>query len=170
MLVDSITMLGNIAPTEVIYISGNHDRLIGYALMKAVAMAFRKDANVTFDTASDPQKFRLVGITLIGFTHGDMPAKNMASWLQHRARKEYGMSLFAEIHAGHFHTTKTVEAKRDVNQTEDIGGIIVRYLPTICNASYWEHQQGYVSGLKSVVSFVWSEENGLREMWYGSII
>lgn len=169
MLIDGVTMLANIAPVEVIYLSGNHDRVMGYALMKAVEKAFVKDDNVQFDTTPDPQKYRLVGVTLVGFTHGDMPTKNMPSWLQHRARKEYGESKFAEIHAGHFHSVKTIEAKRDFNQTDEIGGIVIRYLPTICNASYWEHQQGYVSGMQSVMSFVWSDTVGLREMWYSNL-
>lgn len=166
MLIDGITMLGNIAPVEVVYVPGNHDRVTGYMLFRSIEMAFRNDGNVTFDVTPDPQKFRLVGNTLIGWTHGDMPQKNMARWLQGTARKEFGLSRFAEIHAGHFHS----ERKRELKLTDDDdSGIIIRYLPTICSSSYWEHQQGYMSASRSVISYVWNETNGLREIWNSNV-
>lgn len=165
MLIDGITIIGNIAPVEVIYLSGNHDRVLGYSLLKAASMAFRKDTNITFDTEPNPQKYRLMGNILIGFTHGDMPKKSMPDWLQQRARKEYGQSKFAEVHAGHLHSQQTTE----FHQTEEGKGIIVRYLPTICNASYWEHQQGFSNSVKTLVSFVWNEETGLRDMWFSNL-
>ena len=170
MLIDGITILGDIAPVEVVYLSGNHDRTSGCFLMKSVSNAFRKDDNVVFDTDPLPQKFRLYGNVLLGWTHGDMPMKNMAGWLQQTARKEYGLSQFAEIHAGHFHSENTKEVAKDRTQTEDMGGVVIRYLPTICNASYWENQQGYRSAVKAMMAFVWNEETGLREMWQSNII
>jgi len=169
MLIDSITILGGIAPVEVIYLPGNHDRTTGCFLIKAVEMAFRKDSNITFDTKPDPQKFKLCGNVLLGFTHGDMPSKNMVSWLQQSAREEYGLSKFAEIHSGHWHSEKTQEVKKDTTQTIDDGGVVIRYLPTICNASYWEHQQGYNSAVKAMMAFIWNETTGLREAWYSNI-
>ena len=169
MLIDGITILGDIAPVEVIYLPGNHDRTTGCFLVKAAEMAFRGDSNVTFDSEPNPQKYKLCGNVLIGWTHGDMPSKNMSGWLQQSARKEYGLSKFAEIHSGHWHSEKTVEIKRDITQVIDDGGVIVRYLPTICNASYWEHQQGYNSAIKAMMAFVWNEEIGLRDMWVSNI-
>ena len=94
-----------------------------------------------------------------------MPAKNMRGWLINRARKEHGECSHSEVHAGHFHTDKV----KEVIQTEDGEGVTIRYLPTICAASFWEHQQGYDKGLKTVVSFVWNEKVGLREMWYSVV-
>jgi hypothetical protein len=170
MLVDGITILGDIAPVDVIYLAGNHDRTTGYMVIKAAEQAFRKDDNITFDTAPNPQKFKLMGNVLIGWTHGDMQKQNMSGWLQQTARREYGQSKFAEVHAGHYHSLKTIETKRDMTQTDDAGGIVIRYLPTICNASYWEHQQGYGSAVKALMAFVWNEVNGLREMWQSNIV
>ena len=170
MLIDGITILGDIAPVEVIYLAGNHDRATGYMVIKATEQAFRHDDNVTFDTDPNPQKYRLMGDVLIGWTHGDMQKQNMSGWLQQTARKEYGKSKFAEVHAGHYHSLKTIETKRDMTQTDDAGGIVIRYLPTICNASYWEHQQGYGSAVKALMAFVWNEVTGLREMWQSNIL
>lgn len=172
MLIDGVTILGTLAPTEVVYLPGNHDRLTGRMLLMAVKTAFRNDNNITFDMDPNPQKYKLMGKVLVGWTHGDMPEKNMALWLQQIAKKEYGQSKFSEVHAAHFHSQKTKERKlkMDYDQTAESGGVVVRYLPTICNASYWEHQQGFSKSVKTMMSFVWNTETGLREMWYSNII
>lgn len=170
MLIDGITVLGEMAPVEVIYIQGNHDGVTGYTLLKATEKAFRNDPNITFDTEPNPQKHRLIGKSLIGWVHGDMPKQNMGAWLQESAREEYGKSEFAEVHAGHFHSQKTREKKSlDYMQTDEHNGIVIKYLPTICNASYWEHKQGYAKGVKTVMSFIWNEKTGLRTTWYSNI-
>ena len=165
MLIDGLDILGAIAPVDVVYLQGNHDRDSGFMLIKALEMAYRKDDNFSFDTLPNPQKYRLIGCNLIGWTHGDMIHKNMGGWLQDRARKEYGQSRFAEVHAGHLHSTSRIEYKT----TYQDGGVVVRHLPTISNASAWEHQQGYPAGGKTMMSFVWSHDNGLREMWYSNL-
>lgn len=169
MLINFLTILGDIAPVEVIYMPGNHDRVVGYMLLKSLEMAFRSDDRFEFDTTPNPHKYRLVGCTLIGWTHGDMQKQNMPNWLQNQARKEYGESKYAEIHAGHFHSLTTKEVRRDFVQENEVGGVIVRYLPTICNASYWENQQGYTSAIKTMMCFLWNENTGLREMWYSNV-
>lgn len=165
MFVDAITTLGNIAPVEVIYISGNHDRVTGRMLIKAIEMAFIKDKNITFDVSPNPQKSRLIGNILIGWTHGDIPRKNALNWLQPIARSMDKAIRFMEIHSGHLHT----EITKEFVQTEDCAGIIIRYLPNISSASFWEHQQAYSKSSKTVLTFVWDEKIGLREILYSNI-
>lgn len=165
MLIDGIMALAKVAPVDVVYICGNHDRVVGYTLLRATEQAFRNNPHVNFDTTPNPQKYKLVGVNLIGWTHGDMPNKHLGVWLQQSARREYGLSKFAEVHAGHIHSQKATEIK----QTEEDAGILVRHLPTVCQASYWEHQQGYSQSVKTVMCFVWNEVSGLREMWYSNI-
>ena len=165
MLIDGLDILGAIAPVDVVYLQGNHDRDSGFMLIKALEMAYRKDDNFSFDASPNPQKYRLIGCNLIGWTHGDMIHKNMGGWLQDRARKEYGQSRFAEVHAGHLHSTSRTEYKT----TYQDGGVVVRHLPTISNASAWEHQQGYPQGSKTLMCFVWHEDKGLRENWYSNL-
>lgn len=171
MLITALDMLGQVAPVEVVYLSGNHDRNLGYMLIKSLEMAYRRDTNYVFDVSPNPQKFRLIGCSLIGWTHGDMPRKNIGLWLQDRARKEFGEAKFAEVHAGHFHSEKTKESYRayDDEVVTNEGGIVVRHLPTICNSSFWEYQQGYPFGNKTMMSFVWNERHGLRAMWFSNL-
>ena len=159
MIIDAIELIGNFAPVEMIYISGNHDRTLGYALAKAVEKAFRNDSNITFDILPNPRKFRRFENVLIGWLHGDVAKNNITEWLQVEARKDYGDSLFAEVHAGHYHHQQTLEKS----------GMIVRYLPTICASSAWEHQKAFGQNVKTVMSFVWNKWNGLRETWFSNI-
>lgn len=169
MLIGGILSLKKIAPVHVIYLAGNHDRITGRMLMMAVCQAFRTDDEVTFDMAPNPQKHFTVGKCLIGLNHGDMPIKNEDKWLQVHAREDWGKCEFAEVHKGHIHSQRVKEGYVLKDNTIDQGGVIIRTLPVICNASYWEHQQGYVSAAKAMMCFVWNPNTGLREMWYSCV-
>ncbi len=159
MMIAATQLLSEVAPVEVVYICGNHDRVLGYTLIKATEKAFTGNERVTFDVTPNPQKFRLFGNALVGWTHGDMPKKNMQGWLQDRARKEFGQCQYAEIHAGHYHSEEVHEA----------AGVKIRYMPNLAAASYWEHQQGFPQTTKSVVCYRWHPEKGLRSIWYNNI-
>lgn len=159
MIIDGVTILGEIAPVEVIYICGNHDRNTGYMLMRSASNAFRNDKNVTFDTLPNPQKCRLFGNCLIGWLHGDTPKKNMTDWLSKNHRDLFAKAKFIEIHSGHCHSFAV----------QEVGVVILKTLPTLCSSSYWEHQQGYSGGWKSLACHIWNEKTGLRDMWFTNI-
>lgn len=140
------------APIEYIYTCGNHDRNVGYMLVKCLQMA---NPDVKFDISPLPQKSIHFGNVLVGLTHGDFPTKNQGTWLIEDYRKEFGESRFAEIHCGHIHT----EAIKIVN------GIPIKWLLAQCGNSYWERQMGYRSQ-RGLQAFVWNEQIGLREQMY----
>lgn len=159
MLIDSITMLGNIATVEYIYIRGNHDATSGYILARSVKNAFRNDQNITFDVSPNPIKHRLWGKNLVMWHHGDMPKGNLDDLVQKHAREDFGKSKRAELHTAHLHDliTRTKCAT------------VIRTMPTLCESTSWEHQQGYKSPVKEITTFVWNEEKGLREEWHSSL-
>lgn len=159
IVIDAICLLSKIAPVEVIYISGNHDRVLGYTLIKAAQKYFTGKDNINFDVSPNPQKFRLLGNSLVGWTHGDMPKKNMLGWLQDRARREFGMCKYAEIHSGHIHSECVISTS----------GVTVRYMPNLASSSYWEHQQGFPNTSKTIVCYRWDMNKGLRSIWYNNI-
>lgn len=164
MLIEAIDWLGAIAPVDVVYTRGNHDHTMGWALIKAVEQAYRKDPNISVDVSPDSQKTRLIGCTLVGLTHGNMSEKNLTGWLQVRARKLPVVIKYIEEHVGHRHAEKTKERV----QTQDNEGIITRTMPTIATSSAHEHDEGYVS-TRCMMCFVWGESTGLREMWYSNM-
>lgn len=165
LLIDVIDFLGRIAPVDVVIVNGNHDGLSGHILGKALEMAYRKDNNVRFYNSPNPRKALRYGKCLIGFTHGDMKSNALATWLQNEFAEDWGKSLYREIHCGHLHSVHTINHK--VEDAEN--GVIVRVLPTLCGASGWEHREGYPKNLKSMYSFVWNEQKGLREIWISSV-
>lgn len=161
MLIDTIESFELIAPVEVVYVSGNHDRETGYMLNKALEKAFRKDNNVFFYNSPNPRKAKKYGKCLIGWTHGDMKKDRMMEWLKTEYKSDYGSTLFQEVHAGHYHSIETLE-KED-------NGLLLRYLSNLCPASSWEHSMGFNKGKKAITGFVWNEDRGLRDIWYGTI-
>lgn len=163
MLIEAIDWLGAIAPVDVVYTRGNHDHTMGWALIKAIEQAYRNDPNIFIDVSPDSQKHRMIGCTLVGFVHGSMPEKNLAGWLQVRAR-QIGNIRYMEVHSGHRHSAKTKERL----QTDDAEGVIIRTMPTIATSSTYEHDEGYVS-TRSMMCFVWGETAGLREMWFSNM-
>ena len=153
-IVNVIAILKSIAPVEVVWVSGNHSRISEYLVVRSVEKSF---SDVKFDIAPNPIKSIKIGNALIGLAHGDMPKKNITQNVDREARMIGGIK-YIEQHCGHFHSEITTW----------VNGIIVRYLPCLCSSSAWVHQQGYLD-FKAMISFVWSETNGIREYWVNNI-
>ena len=158
MLIDGITILGKLAPVEFVHLCGNHDRLMGYMLARSVSNVFRHDPNVTCDISPDPIKHRVFGKTLVVFHHGDLPKKNTFDLPINFAREHISETKFTEVHCAHYHQ----------EESKVVGGVRVRYLPTIAASSYWSHQQGYKE-TNAIVCYIWNEKTGLRDTWYTMI-
>ena len=159
LMIWAIDQLRAIAPVEYVFIPGNHDKLASYCLAKVVEAYYAGVNNVIVDAEHSERKWKTYGVNLIAWMHGEIPKKNVFSWLQAQARAEWGQTKYAEIHAGHTHT-QTVEEK---------AGQIVRYLPSTADASLWEMGNGYVGNVRSTVSFVWDSLKGLREQWFTNV-
>lgn len=159
ILIDSITILGKLAPVEYIYTAGNHDRVCGYMLARSASNVFRNDPNVTCDISPNPIKYRRYGVGLVLYHHGDLPKKNIGELPMKHAREELSKAKHVEVNIGHEHTEETTA----------INGIRVRRFPVICASSYWEYQQGYGAPLKAIVCDIRSEAVGLRDTWFTMI-
>jgi len=155
-LITALQKISDIAPIEVIFIPGNHDRLSGYTLMKALEAYFRNNKNVEFDTGHKSRKHRVIGVNLVGWMHGDMPKARASNWLQVDAREEWGKTKYSEIHSGNYHS----------QQGSENGGVILRYLPGMTDIDQWHYDNGYVGSVRAMVSFIWHETKGMREMWF----
>jgi len=151
--------LAEIAPVEALYIAGNHDRMSGYHLLKHLEGFFDGNKNLTFDCVHNSRKFRVIGNSLVGWMHGDVPKARATQWLQVEAREEWGKTKYSEIHSGNFHSQS---GKED-------GGTVLRYLPALTNIDQWHYDKAYVGSVRSMVSFVWHKELGLREIWYSNV-
>jgi len=159
MFIDAIEQLSNIAEVEVLHIPGNHDLGFSYYLVKSLEMYFRKHNGVKIDTDHKIRKFRVIGNTLLGISHGNLSKANSSGWLQVEAREEWGKTKYSEVHMGHIHSQHTVEKS----------GTICRYLPSMSPTDNWHYEKGFVGAVRSTCCFLWDLEKGLEEQWYINI-
>lgn len=152
LLVNSIKIAGEALKTKVrvIYIPGNHDRLTGYMMVRGVKNLFAKDENVLFDVSPKPNKYIVHGKSLVAWTHGDMPKKNLTEWLLEEARSDMANCKYIELHTGHYHTLEVWCEK----------GVTVYRYPKLGGSGYWEYQQGYAEGVRCLICNVWNKQQG----------
>lgn len=131
-------------PTFVNYVPGNHDEMLGYTLLRLLRELF-KDLEFYFNILNEPRKLVKIGSNLVGYTHGDMPAKNITKWIYTDARHMLKDVAAIEIHAGHFHCEKVLEDN----------GLVLRHLPSLAELSPWEKANGYTHGRRGML-FEWS--------------
>jgi hypothetical protein len=159
LLISAIDRLSEVAPVDFVNIHGNHDRITSYTCGKALEFYYRNSKNVSIDSGSDDRKFRVIGKGLVYWVHGDMPKKNLTTLPQREIRQEYGNSKYCEIHSGHVHHESVIEAD----------GVKVRFLPSLTTTDTWHYENGYTGALKSVVSFLWDSEKGIRDIWFSGV-
>ena len=159
MFIDAIEQLSNIAEVEVLHIPGNHDLGFSYYLVKSLEMYFRKHNGVKIDTDHKMRKFRVIGNTLLGISHGNLSKANSSGWLQVEAREEWGKTKYSEVHMGHIHSQHTIEKS----------GTICRYLPSMSPTDDWHYEKGFVGAVRSTCCFLWDLEKGLEEQWFINI-
>ena len=161
LLVDAIDKLSHIAPVTTLYIGSNHDRQSAYYLSCYLAAWFRNNPNVTIDSSYMSRKLVKWGKSLIYFTHGDMPKKNLNGIIAREFPKEWGESQFREIHAAHFHSDQSII---------ESCGTICRFLPTVTGTDVYHYENGYTGALTKVQSFIWSKEYGLKNIINTNVI
>lgn len=159
VFVENILKLASLLPVEILFIPGNHDPMNGYALIKVLEAWFKDKKNISIDAGHKSRKYRLIGNSLVGWMHGEMPKSRASQWLQVEASKEWGKSKFREIHSGNFHS----------QETKEDGGVILRYLPGMTDIDEWHYSKGFVGAVKAMISFVWDVDEGLREQWFTSV-
>jgi hypothetical protein len=161
LLIQGIDLLRQIAPVETVQVGANHDRLTSYTMSEVLDAWFRNDENVTIDNDPLSRKYRRFGKCLIGFSHGDKEKKRLGKIMPVEARKDWGETLYCEIHAGHLHSEQAV---REEN------GVIVRYLSSPSGTDNWHFESGYVGAIKKAQSFVWDKDKGLELVINSTVI
>ncbi len=153
---DSITqsvdwLIDNVAPVDVVIVPGNHDANSTMALGECLKSHYRHTPDaVRFIESPHPRRYIQYGVNLIGFAHGHVgkPERSVLAMPQ-EVMEAWASSRVQEIHHGHFHTIRT----------HDIGGIICRFLPSLCPATHWATKQGFLSQL-GAYGFAYHREHG----------
>lgn len=161
MLVKGIEMISEIAPVETIQVGANHDKLTSYTMSEVLYAWFRNDENVTIDNDPISRKYRKFGKCLIGFSHGNNEKKRLGKIMPVEARKEWGETYYAEIHAGHLHSEQAIKEEN---------GVIVRHLSSPSGTDNWHFDSGYVGAIPKAQSFIWDKDLGLTDILHTPII
>ncbi|GIO42491.1 hypothetical protein [Paenibacillus apis] len=161
MLIQGIDLLRRFAPVETIQVGANHDRLTSYTMSEVLEAWFRNDDRVKIDNDPLSRKYIKYGRNLIGFSHGDKEKSRLGKLVPIEARKDWGETLYSEIHAGHLHSEQAVKEEN---------GVIVRYLSSPSGTDNWHYESGYVGSVRKVQSFIWDKERGLLDILHTPII
>jgi hypothetical protein len=154
-IIQIVYRLTEIAPVEVIYIGGNHDKLTSFTMTEAMYWHFINNENVSVDSNFNNRKYKLIGDNLLGFAHGDDEKKNIVYCMQNDVPELWGKAKYREFHLSHFHKEKI---------TDEQNGIIFRWISSFCGNDAWTYNSGYVGGQKKGQAFIWDDKNGLESI------
>lgn len=157
-VIKGIEYCRNIAPVEVIYVPGNHDFTISYAIADVVDAVFQNDSYVTVNKTPKSRKFTEWGKCMIAFTHGnEEPIRDLPTIIATEEPEMWGRTLFREVHLGHYHSKKSIHWMGvDTNR-----GIITRILPSLCPPDQWHYKKGYIRSFHACSSFIFDSNRGL---------
>jgi len=150
LMVTAIDYLKEIAPVEVIVVSGNHDYERMFYAGDVLAGWYRNDENVTVDNSHSSRKYVEYGVNMIMFTHGDKEKpQDMPLIMATEQPEMFARSTFREAHCGHLH-------KEMVNEYR---GIKVRFIPSICPSDEWHKLMGYEAA-RAGQAYIWNKKTG----------
>lgn len=145
----------SITPTEVIWVEGNHSRLVEFSVFWSLQFIYEKAKHIKFDVSPKVRKAFVYGDNLVGLHHGEMSKDESHSWLQMEFREEWGKSKYAETHSGHIHQEKVIERH----------GIINRTNPTSKIQDSYEYINGWKSN-KASVAYLWTKTRQLKGQFW----
>jgi hypothetical protein len=147
-IIKIIHRLTDIAPVEVIYVGGNHDKLTSYTMTEAMYWHFLNNDNVEVDAVFNNRKYRLIGNTLLGFAHGADEKTNIIYCMQNDVPELWAKAKYREYHLSHYHKEMRIDEKN---------GIIIRYISSISGNDAWTHNRGFVGSQRKAQAFVWGD-------------
>ena len=156
-VVSSILRLNEIAPVDVMMVSGNHDEEKVFYLGEVLSGIFAKTKSVSVDNEPKMRKYYHWGQNLVGFTHGNCEKHaNLPLIMATEQPQQWAASKFREFHIGHYHQLKTISFL----PVQEFNSIRVRVLSSLTPPDAWHKKMGY-EGLKSANGFLWDKDEGV---------
>lgn len=161
LAIAQIDMLRQVAPVEVYYCAGNHDRMLGWGLLHAVYSWFHTASDVTIHRSAAPRQYAVSGNTLIGFAHGDgAKPKDMPLLMATEASQQWGATQHRIWFTGHLHH----------ELTRDTMGVVQYQLASLSGQDRWHARNGYVGSRRSLAAYVIDEEEGVISTLYAPVV
>ena len=154
VLIWAIEQLRVVAPVDVFYVAGNHDKAMSYYATVGLYHLYRESENVNVLLGLQPRRYVKFGKCLIGFSHGRKEGKRIQDMMQLEVPEYWGETQFREMHMGDLHHEASDEG----------GGVMYRRISSITPPDEWHAEKGYIGAQRKAMAFVWDAENGLELM------
>ena len=147
-----IEMLAKVAPVEVVFMRGNHDRHSSLALMLYLQAVYEKSERVTITHDLKLRQYMVWGNNLLGFTHGDgVRNTDLPTVMAHEAREEWGGCEHHVWFHGHLHHIKHTEK----------GGCMVIQLPSLAGHDKWHYRKGFTLSRAGLMAHIVDKDLGV---------
>lgn len=135
-IINAIDFLVKLAPVDVVWIPGNHDRIASYHLARTLAAYYRTCPAVTVDCSPKIRKYYRYERNLIGLTHGNREKiDKLPRLMADESPSNWGETTRREWHVGHRHITELTQ----------FGSVTVRKLASLSARDAWHFEEGYDS-------------------------
>ena len=148
ILIWAVEQMRQIAPVQIMYVPGNHDKLLSYCAVYTLHAYYKDLSAVSVDLSPTARKYVRYGVNLIGFSHGK-EGKRIFQLMQQEQPQDWGETIFREWHLGDLHHEAAKEE----------GGVKVRRISSITAADAWHVEKGF-RAIRQAQAFVWDREQG----------
>lgn len=158
VIIRCIEQCSQVAPTEVIWVPGNHDMHASFFLCMLLEKLFAGNKRISVDVGEQRRKARLWGNLLVGFTH-EIRGRQ-ASWINELSAafpELWGKSKFREWHYGHKHKKQTTMSYPYLTE----GSVALRQLTALSPIDFWHYENLFTDAVPGGESFLWSKTNGV---------
>lgn len=150
-----IERLHGIAPVDVVYVPGNHDRLASYHLCRAVSAWFRNAPGISVDLSPAVRKYRRYDSCLFGWQHGehvsDAQVPTLPGLMAVEAPSDWGATTCREWILGHKHTSRRFVSKG----SDERQGVQMRWFSALSATDGWHHESHYVKNRQAAEVYLY---------------
>ena len=149
---EHIEQLRGVAPIEIVFARGNHDRQMSLCLMLYLHAVYEEVEDVVVELNPRLRQYVKWGNNLIGFTHGDgVSGLDLPSLMASEEWEAWGECEHKVWFHGHLHHQKLLEK----------GGAIVVQLPSLAGNDRWHYRKGHVLSRPGLMAHLIDAELGL---------
>ena len=158
MMSDYIDLLRQVAPVEMVLMSGNHDQLLSISLHLYLQAWYRNCSDVTTIRSGHARQYIIYKNNLLCFHHGDSVSKtsDLARLAAIEASKAWGTCDHHMVFTGHLHYEKVVEDR----------GFIRYQLPSLSGEDKWHARKGYTGNRKIIDAVLVDGSEGILSAIY----
>jgi hypothetical protein len=161
LAIRDVDVLRQVAPVRVLFVPGNHDRLLSLALLKCLQVAFQDKPDVIVEFSARTRAYDAYGNTLMGFGHGDMALKP-AQYMSTMAKESPALwadTVYRAFFTGHLHS----EVVREL-----VGGTHFQ-MPSLRGKDRFHERNAYLADA-ALASYVVDKQRGVTNTLYTRVL